>query len=88
MTDPAADARVGALESRSATVAAQVDYLIKRLDRIEVKLDALSERTTRTDERVNHLPSKEQVVKIAIGTVTVLGALVTFQGQIRKILGL
>ncbi len=79
---------MSAIESRVAGLEVQVGYLGSRLDKIENKIDVLSDRVTRIEERITHLPSKEMVVKIALGTVTAMTLLITFQAKIQLSLGL
>ena len=71
-----------------AILEAQNGYLSARVDRAESKLDTLSERVTRAEERIAHLPTKEQVVKIALGVLAALTALLVFQTRLKAFLGL
>ena len=87
MSSPETSSRISALESRLASLETQASYLSSRIDRAEGKIDIFSERITRIEERVAHLPTKELVVKIALGTIAALGSILTFQGQIKKLLG-
>lgn len=80
--------RLSAVESRAATLEAQVSYLATRTDRAEGKLDSVSERVTRLEERIAQLPSKEQVVKIGLGVIAAVSAVIAFQGKIQSLLGL
>ena len=75
------------MESRVASLDAHVTMLSPRMDRVESKLDLLSERVTRIEKRIAHLPTKETVVKIAVGTITAMAALVTFQSKIQGLFG-
>jgi len=82
------DARVSAVESRAASLEAQVTYLNIRADRLEAKADSFGDRLARLEERVAHLPTKELVVRIAIGAVIALSAILVFADTIRALFGL
>ena len=82
------DSRISAVESRVATLEAQVAMLTTRGDRIESKVDLISDRLARAEERLAHLPSKETVVRIAIGTVATLTAVLVFADRIRALFGI
>jgi len=79
---------LSAIESRAATLEAQVGFLNGRMDRVETKLDMLSEHLTRAEERIAQLPTKEQIVKLGLGFLVCLTAVTAFQEKIRTFLGL
>jgi hypothetical protein len=60
--------------------------MLPRVDRAEGKLDGLVERVATTEEGVTHFPTKEMVVKIALGTIATIGVLVAFGEKIRGFL--
>lgn len=87
-TSGAEGARISELERRVARLDAQVEFRESRNDRAEGKIDGIVERLARLEERVAHLPSKEAVVRIALGTIAFLTAVLVFQSRIQGLLGI
>lgn len=61
-----AQSELGSLETRLRTleVRFEVANSITRIERVELKLDAFSERVTRLEERITHLPTSEQAGRL------------------------
>lgn len=82
------DGRMRSLETRSAIVETLLDYVEGRVGKAETRNDSIGERLTRLEEKISHLPTKEQVVKIALGTLAMLTAIIVFQAKIQALIGL
>ena len=80
-------ARLSALESRVTVLETQVGYLTSRTERAESKIEAFSDRITRAEEAIKHLPSKGFIVTAVVMALSLLGALVLFQANVRALTG-
>lgn len=74
---------------------ARVANLEKRFDRLEGKLDVLTDKVAdiRVDmsalkERVSHLPTKGWAVGVAVTIITLTGAIVTLAPKIQQLFGI
>ena len=81
-------ARVNALEAQVARLDPKVSHLESRMERSEGKMDNIADRLARLEERVSHLPTKETIVRIALGTLAFLTAVTVLQSKIQALLGL
>ena len=79
------DIRFISLEGRLATLETQAGFSASRTDRSEGKIDALSERVTRLEERISHLPTKDWMVKITLGALAFFAAITVFQSKIQQL---
>lgn len=79
--------RINSLESQAARLDAKVGQLEGRSERADGKIDSMLDRLARLEERVSHLPTKEAVVRIALGTLAFLTAVMVFQSKIQALLG-
>lgn len=87
-TSGAQVSRINSLETQVARLDAKVERLESRMERADSKIDSVMDRLARLEERVSHLPSKEAVVRIALGTLAFLTAVMVFQSKIQALLGL
>lgn len=71
----------GDMERRVTKLEDKVDKLIDRATAVEVSIATLS-------ERIAHLPSKDFIVKVVVGSLSVFGALSLFGSQIKAALGI
>jgi uncharacterized coiled-coil protein SlyX len=78
------DGRLSNVEAKISAQDAELRGLSARVDKAEPKLEDLMQKIVRLDERVSHLPSKEYIVRIALGTLALIGAIVVFSNQIRS----
>ena len=83
------------MEPRVAVLEAHVGHIKEDVSSIKVASERTRSEITearvelgKLEERVSHLPSKEFIVKTVVAVLGVLGALITFQQQIQKALGL
>lgn len=81
------EGRLSSIESKAAVVETRLGYVEARVEKTGGKIEGISERLARLEEKVNHLPTKEQVVKIALGTIAALTAVLVFQTKIQGLLG-
>ncbi|KQW23062.1 hypothetical protein ASC80_07020 [Afipia sp. Root123D2] len=79
--------KLATLENRVVGLETHNTISNPKLDRVEDKSNSLAERIAKLEERVNHLPSKEMMVAIALGTITTLTAIFTFLEKIRQFFG-
>ena len=87
MVGGAQDGRLSNAENKIAVVETRLGYIESRVEVSGTKTDLLFERLTRLEEKVSHLPTKEQVVKIALGTLATLTAIIVFQSKIQALIG-
>ncbi len=69
------------MERRVTKLEDKVDKLIDRATAVEVSIATLS-------ERIAHLPSKDFIVKVVVGSLSAFGALSLFSTQIKAALGI
>ena len=75
--------RVSGCEARLASLDVASSYNTNRLQNAEGKTDNFTARIATLEERINHMPTKEFIVKTVIGSLTILGLIITFQDRLR-----
>lgn len=85
----------GGMEARIARLEAHMDHLqgdmgeVKgRLAKVEDRLVGVETNIATLTERIAHLPSKEYLVRVVFGGVALVGAIVLFADNLRKLMGL
>lgn len=82
------EAKVTRLETQMGHVQAELGEVKSRLGKVEDRIGRVETGLATLTERVAHLPSKEYMVKIALGTVGFLTAITIFSDKIRAMVGL
>lgn len=75
------------LRSRVSKIEAYTDTIREDISSIKPDLKDVRERFARLEANVGHLPSKGYINTVVVGTIVLIGAFITFQGQIQSLLG-
>lgn len=76
------------LEPRVAKLEAHMEHVLETTRSTASDMKNARERLATLEEKVDHLPSKEYIVKTVVGTGAVLGVLTIFGPKIASILGI
>ena len=77
----------GGMESRLAKLEAYTDTIRSDIASIKPDLKDVRERFERLETNVAHLPSKGYINKVVLAAIVLIGAFITFQGQIQSLFG-
>jgi hypothetical protein len=80
--------RVAVLEAHVGHIKEDVSSIKAASERTRSELTEARLQLGRLEERVSHLPSKGFIVMAVVVVLGVLGALIIFQQQIQRVLGL
>lgn len=76
----------GGMEAWQTSVEGRLDSLDRRVGNIESGVNDMRERLVRVETKIEHLPSKDFVVKVMVATVTIMSAVVGLLTNLDKIL--
>lgn len=74
------------MEPRIARLEAHMEHVQADLVVLKTDMGAVKDRLARLEVKVDHLPSKGFIVTALIAMLAVIGALVTYQEQIKAVL--
>ena len=75
------------LRARVSKIEAYTDTIREDVSSIKPDLKNVRERFERLEVNVSHLPSKGYINTVVIATIVLIGAFITFQGQIQTLFG-
>ncbi|WP_297506566.1 hypothetical protein [uncultured Caulobacter sp.] len=82
------DGTFGGMEARVAKLEAHMEHVLQDVSLIRSDVGTLKTDMAATKVKIENLPSKEFVVKVVVGSATVLGAIQVFGPSIAKLFGL
>lgn len=81
------DGGMSGLESRVASLEAYTDTIRTDVGAIKPDMRDVRDRMAKLEVKVDHLPSKNYINNVVVAAIVLIGAFITFQGQIQTLFG-